>query len=100
MTTPNTSVQDTTQLTTLGNRILAALKAAGKDLEALTVDDLAPVDEFHIRGRAATEKLLQLVQVRPDHLLLDSVSRNSSPTPLRLSSYQRAASARSLLPGR
>jgi len=55
----------------LGDRILGALKAAGKDLDALTVDDLAPVDEFHIRGRAATEELAQWADVRPDHLLLD-----------------------------
>ncbi len=38
----------------LGTRILKALKAAGKDLDALTIDDLAPVDQFHTRGRDAT----------------------------------------------
>ena len=31
------------------DRILAALADAGKDVEHLTVDDLAPVDEFHGR---------------------------------------------------
>ena len=55
----------------LGDRILAALEAAGKDLEALTVDDLAPVDAFHIRGRTATEELAQWAEVKPDHVLLD-----------------------------
>ena len=44
-------ISDHYTVSDLGNRILAALEAAGKDLEALTVDDLAPVDEFHIRGR-------------------------------------------------
>src|SRR5262249_34405492 len=34
----------------LGDVILAALKAAGKDIEHLTPDDLAPVDEFHSGG--------------------------------------------------
>ncbi len=55
----------------LGDQILAALEATGKDLDALTVDDLAPVDHFHIRGRAATEELAQWADVQPDHLLLD-----------------------------
>ena len=55
----------------LGNRILTALQAAGKDPDALTVDDLAPVDEFHIRGRPATEELVQWAEVQPSHVLLD-----------------------------
>ena len=42
-------------------RILAALTQAGKDVEALTIDDLAPVDEFHSRRRAATEELAALL---------------------------------------
>jgi ubiquinone/menaquinone biosynthesis C-methylase UbiE len=41
----------------LGERILAALKGAGKDLDALTTADLAPVDAFHIRGHEATREL-------------------------------------------
>jgi ubiquinone/menaquinone biosynthesis C-methylase UbiE len=52
-------------------KILAALRKAGKDIDALTVDDLAPVDEFHIRGQAATEELASWAKVRSDHLLLD-----------------------------
>lgn len=55
----------------LGDRILAALAAAGKDVDALTIDDLAPVDSFHIRGRAATEELAEWAAVRPDHAVLD-----------------------------
>ena len=38
----------------LWQKIEAGLKAAGKDLNSLTLDDLAPIDEFHTRGRAAT----------------------------------------------
>ena len=38
----------------LGNIILAALAEAGKDANRLTPEDLAPIDEFHIRGCAAT----------------------------------------------
>jgi MPBQ/MSBQ methyltransferase len=34
----------------LGSAILAALEAAGKDIERLSLEVLAPVDEFHARG--------------------------------------------------
>ena len=52
-------------------RILSALEAAGKDLDSLTIDDLAPVDEFHIRGRPATEELAKLAEIRAEESLLD-----------------------------
>ncbi len=38
-------------------RILEALRAAGKDPDALTTDDLAPIDQLHIRGKEATLEL-------------------------------------------
>ena len=41
----------------LGAAILRALQDDGQDVERLTVADLAPVDEFHIRGREATLEL-------------------------------------------
>jgi ubiquinone/menaquinone biosynthesis C-methylase UbiE len=41
----------------LGDAILAALEKAGKDVSRLTPEDLAPIDEFHIRGRTATLEL-------------------------------------------
>jgi ubiquinone/menaquinone biosynthesis C-methylase UbiE len=37
--------------------ILEALRAAGLDPDRLSVDDLAPVGEFHVRGREATAEL-------------------------------------------
>jgi ubiquinone/menaquinone biosynthesis C-methylase UbiE len=40
-------------------RIEEGLRAAGKDPERLTVDDLAPIDEFHVRGRQATVELME-----------------------------------------
>lgn len=56
--------------TDLGERILAALEAAGLNTDELRVDDLAPVDAFHIRGREATEELARLAQIGPgDHVL-------------------------------
>src|SRR3954463_8268659 len=44
----------------LGRIILDALQAAGKNVDALTPADLAPVDEFHIRGKEATRELARL----------------------------------------
>ncbi len=38
-------------------RMLAALQQAGKDMDRLTIDDLAPIDEFHSRRRTATAEL-------------------------------------------
>jgi hypothetical protein len=38
----------------LRGRIAEALRAAGKDPDRLSIDDLAPLDEFHLLGRAAT----------------------------------------------
>jgi hypothetical protein len=43
------------------DRILAALRQAGKDLDRLSVDDLSPIDEFHSRRRKATEELAALL---------------------------------------
>jgi ubiquinone/menaquinone biosynthesis C-methylase UbiE len=71
MTSAREKISEHYTIAGLGNRILAALEAAGKDLEALTLYDLAPVDAFHIRGRQATEELAQWAQLRPDHTLLD-----------------------------
>lgn len=55
----------------LGSVILAALERAGKDLERLTPEDLAPVDEFHIRGRAATLELARAASVDSTKRVLD-----------------------------
>ena len=71
MKNPHQEVSGHYTIPNLGDRILAALEKAGKDLRKLTPDDLAPVDEFHIRGRAATEELAGWVRVRPEDALLD-----------------------------
>jgi len=55
----------------LGNIILAALEKAGKDLNHLTPEDLAPVDEFHIRGRAATLELANAAGLDSTKRVLD-----------------------------
>ncbi|HYS47605.1 MAG TPA: methyltransferase domain-containing protein, partial [Xanthobacteraceae bacterium] len=55
----------------LADTILAALEAAGKDLDHLTPDDLAPVDEFHSGQRNATVRLAQLAGVTGSERVLD-----------------------------
>jgi ubiquinone/menaquinone biosynthesis C-methylase UbiE len=51
--------------------ILAALEAAGKDPDRLSDDDLAPLSEFHVRGRQATVELGEKLGLRPDMHVLD-----------------------------
>ena len=55
----------------LGNLILAALEKAGKDINRLAPEDLAPVDEFHIRGRAATLELARAAGIDSTKQVLD-----------------------------
>ena len=54
-----------------GDRILEALQALGKDLDALTPEDIAPLGEFHTRGLEATRELARLAGVRSDMHVLD-----------------------------
>jgi ubiquinone/menaquinone biosynthesis C-methylase UbiE len=55
----------------LGNLILAALEKAGMDINRLAPEDLAPVDEFHIRGRAATLELARAAGIDSTKQVLD-----------------------------
>ena len=58
-------------VTGLGRRIEQVLAEAGKDLDALTLDDLAPIDAFHVRGRRATEELAVWAGLRSGDRVLD-----------------------------
>ncbi len=50
--------------------IQSAVAKLGKTIESVSIDDLAPVDEFHIGGRLATNNLLdQLNFSDSDHIL-------------------------------
>ena len=55
----------------LGSAILAALESAGKDVDRLNLEDLAPVDEFHVRGRPATAELTGALGLTPGMRVLD-----------------------------
>ena len=65
------AVEDHYTRRSLGDSILSALREAGKDLEHLTPDDLAPVDEFHSGQRNATVRLAQLARVSGAEDVLD-----------------------------
>src|SRR2546422_2589211 len=55
----------------LERAILGALAAAGRDVDALTVDALAPADHFHGGAKAATDRLARLAGIRPGMHVLD-----------------------------
>lgn len=55
----------------LERKILDALMTLGADSEYLDTDQLAPVDEFHIGGRAATVELVDQLEMRPGLRVLD-----------------------------
>jgi len=55
----------------LGQAILDALAESGKHLDALTVDDLAPFDQFHGGGKKSTERLAGLAGFTPGTRVLD-----------------------------
>jgi ubiquinone/menaquinone biosynthesis C-methylase UbiE len=64
----------------LGEVILSALRAAGKDIEHLTPNDLAPVDEFHGGQRPATIRLAELVGFTGTERVLDVGSGLGGPS--------------------
>jgi ubiquinone/menaquinone biosynthesis C-methylase UbiE len=52
-------------------KILAALAAEGRNLDALRIDDLAQADHFHGGGKPATDRLAQRAGFRPGTRVLD-----------------------------
>ena len=77
---PDNPVETHYTSTELGATILAALKAAGNDLDHLTPDDLAPVDEFHGGQRPATIRLAELVGFAGTEQVLDVGSGLGGPS--------------------
>lgn len=71
----------------LGEIVLRALAAAGKDVENLTPADLAPIDEFHVRGRQATSELAARIGLTPNDRVLDVGSGLGGPSRLLAAEY-------------
>lgn len=67
----NESIQTHYGRPDVGRVILEALEKAGKALDQLTPEDLAPVDEFHIRGRVATLELARAAGLDANKHVLD-----------------------------
>lgn len=63
----------------LTSSIAAALDAAGIGREGMTTAVLAPVDEFHIRGRAATVEIIEALKVDASSRVLDIGSGLGGP---------------------
>lgn len=64
----------------LAAEILGALERAGKDLSRLRPDDLASIDEFHIRGREATAELGRALRLDTSTRVLDVGSGLGGPS--------------------
>ena len=57
----------------------SALDSAGLDRARLRPADLAPVDEFHIRGPAATREIVEALALSPGSHVLDLGSGLGGP---------------------
>src|ERR1700676_4947436 len=65
--------------TGIAARVLAALREARGPDASVTVDDLAPLDQFHGRGPLATRDLVALLQPKAGERLLDIGSGIGGP---------------------
>ncbi len=63
----------------LYERIVQGLEAIGKSPATVDLDDLAAVDEFHLRGPAATQELIEILDVGADSHVLDVGSGLGGP---------------------
>jgi ubiquinone/menaquinone biosynthesis C-methylase UbiE len=66
--------QDVSTHYTHGNLIAAirdGIAALGKTTDSITIDDLAPIDEFHVGGRQASEHFLDQLDLTPENHILD-----------------------------
>ncbi len=64
----------------LAAAIFEALAAAGKNVNNLTLQDLAPVDEFHVRGQEATAELARAARLDATMHVLDVGSGVGGPS--------------------
>ncbi|MGE5621273.1 MAG: class I SAM-dependent methyltransferase [archaeon] len=67
----NKSVENHYSPGDLMGRITNALKKEGKDINSITLEDLAPVEEFHTRGREATSQLIERLKINENSNVLD-----------------------------
>ncbi|VUX55716.1 protein of unknown function [uncultured Woeseiaceae bacterium] len=63
----------------LYERVVQGLKSIGKSPASVDLDDLAALDEFHLRGPAATRELIEILDVDEDSHVLDLESGLGGP---------------------
>lgn len=83
----NIKVQSHYSVPELGTSILETLIKAGRDPNQLTPEDLAPIDEFHIRGRMATLDLAKAARINDQMKVLDVGSGLGGPARTLASEY-------------
>ena len=64
------------------------IEKLGKTIDNVTVDDLAPVDEFHIGGRQASEHFLDQLNLTPEKHVLDVGCGLGGPARFAASRYR------------
>src|SRR6516162_4463746 len=68
--------QDVSDHYTRGDLVAAirgGVEALGKTIDTITIDDLAPVDEYHIGGRQASEDFLSQLNLTPEKHVLGGI---------------------------
>ncbi|HLI13239.1 MAG TPA: class I SAM-dependent methyltransferase [Alphaproteobacteria bacterium] len=71
----------------LEESVLEALRAAGRDPEALTPADVAVFDQFHVRGLTATRELAELAGIGAADRVLDVGSGTGGPSRFLAATY-------------
>ncbi|MDA1035329.1 MAG: class I SAM-dependent methyltransferase [Chloroflexi bacterium] len=54
------------------DRVVAALREAGIDPAAATVEDMAPIDQFHSGGLASSRSLANQLYITPDTTIIEA----------------------------
>jgi len=79
-------------------RIESAILSAGKDPDHLSLDDLAPLEEFHIGGRRASVELAEMAGFAPGSRVLDVGAGLGGPARLLAARFGCLVTALDLTP--
>jgi SAM-dependent methyltransferase len=71
----------------LRDRVSEVLKAAGKDSSNTTVDDLEPLDQWHVQGDVPVRRLAEKAGIRREDRVLDAGAGMGGPARLLAATY-------------